>query len=111
MRGASTFATAELGANSASWPVEPRWCQVRVLYGLITSTAIYPCALQAKQEEAIEKNLVLLTTTWDAALFVLTPARQPEVNLLSLSEESSELLEEQQMLVQNMMVSKYVGGL
>ncbi|CDJ36727.1 uncharacterized protein EMH_0094560 [Eimeria mitis] len=62
----------------------------------------------AKQEEAIEKNLVLLTNTWEAALFVLTPAREPDVNLLSLSEESSELLEEQQMLVQNMMVSKYV---
>lgn len=63
---------------------------------------------QAKQEEAIEKNLILLTTTWDAAYFILTPAGQSEVKLLSLSEECSELLEEQQMLVQNMMASKWV---
>ncbi|KAL8453322.1 hypothetical protein Emag_001932 [Eimeria magna] len=62
---------------------------------------------QAKQEEVIEKNLILLTNTWEAAFFVLTPVGQSEVNLLSISEECSELLEEQQMLVQNMMASKF----
>lgn len=64
---------------------------------------------QAKQEEAIEKSLDLLTTTWSAAAFVLTPAAQSRVNLLSLSEECSEMLEEQQILVQNMMASKCVA--
>lgn len=66
---------------------------------------------QAKQEEAIEKNLDLLTTTWNAASFVLTPAGQSDVKLLSLSEECSEVLEEQQMLVQNMMASKCVAAI
>lgn len=71
-----------------------------------TGLNAYCVMFQAKQEEAIEKNLILLTKTWDSAVFLLTPARQPDVNVLSLSEECSELLEEQQMIVQNMMSSK-----
>ncbi|CDI86634.1 hypothetical protein EPH_0074210 [Eimeria praecox] len=81
--------------------------QIEDLNLLALQGAVEEITDKAKQEEAIEKNLVLLTNTWEGALFVLTPARQPDVHLLSLSEESSELLEEQQMLVQNMMVSKF----
>ncbi|CDJ53066.1 hypothetical protein EBH_0006090 [Eimeria brunetti] len=96
-----------LAQKSLEISEETKLSQVEDLNLLALQGAVEEITDKAKQEEAIEKNLALLTNTWEAALFVLTPARQPEVFLLSLSEESNELLEEQQMLVQNMMVSKF----
>lgn len=72
------------------------------------SLAFAAICIQAKQEEVIEKNLALLEATWDDASFLLTSSGQSDVKLLSISEEISELLEEHQMLVQNMMASKCV---
>ncbi|KAL8275355.1 hypothetical protein Esti_000677 [Eimeria stiedai] len=97
----------ELAQKDVKVSSETKLRQIEELNFLSCQGNVEEITDKAKQEEVIEKNLVLLATTWEAAFFVLTPVRQSDVNLLSISEECSELLEEQQMLVQNMMASKF----
>ncbi|OEH75838.1 hypothetical protein cyc_03719 [Cyclospora cayetanensis] len=97
----------ELARKSLQISADTRLGEIEGLNLLALQASVEEVSDKAKQEEAIEKNLTLLANTWESALFVLTPARQSNVSLLSLSEECSEMLEEHQMLVQNMIASKF----
>lgn len=64
---------------------------------------------QAKQEAKMEKTLVKLTGIWKEVKFQFTPMKDSDVQLLRLSEEDFELLEENQLQVQSMSASRYVA--
>lgn len=64
---------------------------------------------QAKQEAKMEKTLAKLTGIWKEVKFQFTPMKDSDVQLLRLSEEDFELLEENQLQVQSMSASRYVA--
>ena len=64
---------------------------------------------RAQKEEKIEKNLAQLKITWSTQEFELYQHNDTEVFLVRVSEESFETLEDNQVLVQNMAASRFVG--
>jgi len=64
---------------------------------------------RAQKEEKIENNLVMLQEAWATLEFEFTPYNDSELNLVKVSEETFETLEDNQVLVQNMAASRFVG--
>jgi dynein heavy chain len=63
---------------------------------------------QARNEAKMEKTLKKIKETWDVITFEKTQHKQTDINLLRVSEENFELLEEAQVQVQNMFASRYL---
>ena len=63
---------------------------------------------QARNESKMEKTLKKIKETWDVIVFEKTQHKQTDINLLRVSEENFELLEEAQVQVQNMFASRYL---
>jgi dynein heavy chain len=64
---------------------------------------------RATKEEKIENNLTMLESTWANLEFEFTPYNDTEISLVKVSEETFEVLEDNQVLVQNMAASRFVG--
>jgi len=64
---------------------------------------------RAQKEEKIERNLKMLKTNWADLEFEFTPYNDTELNLVKVAEETFETLEDNQVLVQNMASSRFVG--
>lgn len=64
---------------------------------------------KAQKEEKIEKNLTTLEATWSSLEFEFTQHNDTDVWLVRVSEEAYEQLEDNQVLVQNMAASRFVG--
>lgn len=61
------------------------------------------------KEMNMEKSLKEFTETWNAMQFEYTPHPRTKVNLLKVREELIEVLEDNQIQLQNMLSSKFVG--
>jgi dynein heavy chain len=64
---------------------------------------------QAKKEDKMEQTLVKLGETWEVVEFESNRHQDTDVYLISLIEENFEMLEENQLVVQGMMASKYLA--
>ena len=64
---------------------------------------------RAQKEEKIERNLAQLAATWSEQVFVFKQHNQSDVYLVSVTEETFEMLEDNQVLTQNMSASRFVG--
>jgi len=65
---------------------------------------------QASKEEKMEKQLEQLDARWSAIDFIMMPyAGDPDVPLLNIGEEDFEALEADQLAVQGMLASRFVG--
>lgn len=63
----------------------------------------------AVKEEKIENNVAMLETNWETLEFEFTPYNDTDISLVKVSEETFETLEDNQVLVQNMASSRFVG--
>ncbi|XP_025202252.1 dynein beta chain, ciliary-like, partial [Melanaphis sacchari] len=61
------------------------------------------------KEMSMEKSLKVFTETWNAMSFEYQPHPRTKVNLLKVREEIVEVLEDNQVQLQNMLSSKFVG--
>ena len=64
---------------------------------------------RAQKEEKMEQALKKIGTTWVTLEFVFTQHKDTDVQLIKLSEEDFETLEDHQLQVQNMMGSRYLS--
>jgi len=64
---------------------------------------------QASKEEKIEKNLEALKDRWAGVFFLAEWYKKSEVPLLKVQEEDWEALENDQLMVQGMMASRYIA--
>lgn len=64
---------------------------------------------RSAKEMSMEKSLKEFTETWNTMQFEYTPHSRTNVNLLKVKEEVIEVLEDNQVQVQNMLSSKFVG--
>jgi dynein heavy chain len=64
---------------------------------------------RADKEQKIEKNLTMLSQTWKGQKFLFHQHKETEVQLVRISEETLELLEDNQVLVGNMVASRFVA--
>eukprot|EP00899_Mesostigma_viride_P003607 jgi/Mesvir1/13247/Mv18980-RA.1 len=64
---------------------------------------------RAQKEEKMEQSLAKLQATWSKVEFVFTPFKGADLSLVKLSEEDFEQLEDNQVMVQGMMASRYVA--
>ena len=65
---------------------------------------------QASKEEKMEKQLEQLDARWSSIEFIMTPyTGDPDIPLLGIGEEDFEALEADQLAVQGMMASRFVG--
>ena len=64
---------------------------------------------QANKEDKMEIALNKLKDTWVSVDFELSQHLSTDVYLISLNEENFEMLEENQLVVQGMMASKYLA--
>jgi len=64
---------------------------------------------QAKQEAKMEKTLAKIEEIWKDVVFIFTPHKDSGVQMLKLSEEDHEGLEENQVSVTAMLSSRYVA--
>lgn len=58
---------------------------------------------------SMEKSLKEFTETWNTTQFEYSPHSRTNVNLLKVKEEVIEVLEDNQIQIQNMLSSKFVG--
>ena len=64
---------------------------------------------RAQKEDKMEQTLAKLNVTWASIEFVFTQHRDSPVYLISMKEEDFECLEDNQLVVQGMMASKYLA--
>eukprot|EP00741_Cyanophora_paradoxa_P004754 tig00000828_g4612.t1 len=64
---------------------------------------------RAQKEEKMEKSIEKLRDFWAEIVFHFAPHKQSDVHQVKLAEDDFETLEEHQVMVQNMMASKYVA--
>jgi len=64
---------------------------------------------RAQKEDKMEQTLAKLEVTWATVEFVFTQHRDSPVHLISMKEEDFETLEDNQLVVQGMMASKYLA--
>merc|ERR1719199_61207 len=62
---------------------------------------------RAQKEEKMEQALVKISGVWKSLEFMFTQHKDTDVQLVKLSEEDFECLEDHQLQVQNMMGSRY----
>ncbi len=63
----------------------------------------------SKQELKMSKQIKVVVTKWKEVQFELLKHKDTNISTLKLLEENFEALEEHQLLVNNMLLSKYVG--
>lgn len=61
------------------------------------------------KEMSMEKSLKEFTETWNTMQFEYSPHSRTNINLLKVKEEIIEVLEDNQVQIQNMLSSKFVG--
>lgn len=64
---------------------------------------------QSKQEAKMEATILSLITTWSSKEFTFEPHKGSDVMLMKLTEESTEILEDNQVQVQNMFASRFLA--
>lgn len=64
---------------------------------------------QAKQELKMEKSLNIIIKFWKEVVFELLPHKNSEISTLKMSDENFETLEEHQLQINNMLLSKYIA--
>lgn len=64
---------------------------------------------QARNEAKMEKTLQKIKETWDVVTFERQQHKNTDINLLKVSEENFEVLEEHMVNVQNMFASRYLA--
>lgn len=64
---------------------------------------------QAKQEQKMEKNIQKIIAKWSEVQFELVQHKNTDLFTLKMVEENFEQLEEHQLLVNNMLLSKFIG--
>ena len=64
---------------------------------------------RATKEDKMEQTLAKLANTWKSIEFVFQQHRESDVHLISMKEEDFECLEDNQLVVQGMMASKYLA--
>lgn len=64
---------------------------------------------RAQKEEKMEQSLNKIEETWKSIEFVFVQHKQTDLYLVNLNESDFETLEDQQVMVQNMIASKYLA--
>jgi len=64
---------------------------------------------RSQKEEKMEQQLQKIEKTWSEIMFVFTRYKQTDLQLVNISEEDFTTLEDQQVMVQNMIASKYLA--
>lgn len=64
---------------------------------------------RSQKEEKMEQQLQKIEKTWSEIVFMFSPYKQSDIQLVNISEEDFTTLEDHQVMVQNMIASKYLA--